>query len=127
MTLRHEFYILASDNTLRAVDLHDWATWFEENHTRRQLARSAVPHGRVSTVFLGLDHNFDPAGPPLVFETMVFGGPHDQYQRRYATYGEAMAGHAQTVAMASAGSTWWLRLALRLTTVAKRSWRWVMS
>ena len=29
----------------------------------------------ASTVFLGLDHQLTEDGPPLLFETMVFGGP----------------------------------------------------
>ena len=45
----------------------------------------------VSTVWLGLNHNFA-EGPPLIFETMVFGGP-EEYQERYATLEEANAGH----------------------------------
>lgn len=53
---------------------------------------------RVSTVWLGLDHNFEPDGPPLIFETMVFGGPLADYQWRYATEAEAVAGHDQVVA-----------------------------
>jgi hypothetical protein len=48
---------------------------------------------KVSTVFLGLDHNYSLDGPPLLYETMIFGGEHDQYQERYATRDEALAGH----------------------------------
>jgi hypothetical protein len=47
---------------------------------------------RVSTVFLVLDHSHG-SGRPVLYETMVFGGPHDQYQERYATRAEAVAGH----------------------------------
>lgn len=54
----------------------------------------------VSTVFLSLDHNFTLEGPPILFETMVFGGQHDHYQRRYRTLGEAKKGHWETVEMA---------------------------
>lgn len=50
----------------------------------------------VSTVFLGLDHRFG-QGEPLVFETMVFGGPLDQEQERYSTWDEAEAGHKAMV------------------------------
>lgn len=46
----------------------------------------------VSTVHLGLDHRYG-GGSPLIFETMIFGGEHDQYQRRYSTEEEAMRGH----------------------------------
>jgi hypothetical protein len=46
----------------------------------------------VSTVFLGLDHSFG-GGPPLLWETMIFGGKHNDYQTRYTTYDEARLGH----------------------------------
>jgi hypothetical protein len=51
-------------------------------------------------VFLGIDHNFFGDGPPILFETMVFGGPMDQDQRRYSTWDEAEFGHAAIVALA---------------------------
>jgi hypothetical protein len=47
---------------------------------------------RVSTVFLGIDHAWE--GPPLLFETMVFGGPLDEEMERYSTWEEAERGHA---------------------------------
>lgn len=43
--------------------------------TWKRVALTIVHEGcEVSTVFLGLDHSWTPGGPPLVFETMVFGG-----------------------------------------------------
>jgi hypothetical protein len=54
----------------------------------------------VSTVFLGLNHQYGD-GPPLIFETMVFGGKYDQEQERYATEAQALEGHARWVALAS--------------------------
>ena len=53
----------------------------------------------VSTIFMGLDHNFSNEGPPILFETMVFGGALDQEQARYATWEEAEAGHKAMVEM----------------------------
>ena len=47
----------------------------------------------VSTVFLGMDHSFGGGGHPVLFETMIFGGEHDQYQERYCTWDEAEKGH----------------------------------
>jgi hypothetical protein len=38
------------------------------------------------------------ASVPIIFETMVFGGPLDQEQWRYATKEAALAGHDQAVA-----------------------------
>lgn len=55
----------------------------------------------VSTVWLGIDHSFGTPGPPIIFETMIFGGPHDQEQWRYSTEAAALAGHDQAVALAS--------------------------
>jgi hypothetical protein len=51
----------------------------------------------VSTVFLTIDHNFRDEGPPIVFETLVQGGPLDDWMRRYATWEDAEEGHAETV------------------------------
>lgn len=53
----------------------------------------------VSTVFLGLNHNFSDKGPPILFETMVFGGKFDGEQRRYSTYKAAEEGHLQVCEM----------------------------
>lgn len=53
----------------------------------------------VSTVWLGLDHNWNMTGPPLIFETMVFPWTScgDIYMRRYSTEEQALAGHRETV------------------------------
>ena len=48
----------------------------------------------VSTVWLGVDHRIGD-GPPLIFETMVFGGPLSKHHVRYSTEAEALAGHAE--------------------------------
>lgn len=46
----------------------------------------------VSTVLLVLDHQWGD-GPPIIFETMVFGGRWDQEMDRYSTEAQALAGH----------------------------------
>lgn len=50
----------------------------------------------ISTVWLGLNHNWDD-GPPHIFESMVFGGTLDGETRRYSTWEQAEAGHAELV------------------------------
>lgn len=92
-------YILESDGTIRPEpDLLTWARWFEK--ADRRIAQDFLPNGvRVSTVFLGLNHSFR-SGPPLLFETMIFGGEHDQFQERYRTRDEALAGHALALELA---------------------------
>lgn len=52
----------------------------------------------VSTVFLGLDHAFGRTARPVLFETMIFGGPEDGDQRRWCTEEEAQRGHNAIVA-----------------------------
>ena len=69
--------------------------------TKRKIELTNLPDGKVvSTVWLGLDHQFGD-GPPLIFETMVFPSNEDfgdLDSRRYSTEQEAVAGHATMVA-----------------------------
>lgn len=86
-------------------DLIKWAKWFERADNLRRVCNTHVPDdsGRtvtVSTVFLGLDHNFSRRGGPVLWETMVFGGPEeiDQTMTRCAGGREqAEAMHAEMV------------------------------
>ena len=51
----------------------------------------------VSTVWLGLNHQFGD-GPPQIFETMIFGKvPFDQDLVRYSTEQQALDGHRRTM------------------------------
>lgn len=60
---------------------------------------------RVSTVFLGMDHNWSQAGPPILFETMLFGTPdEDNPMVRYSTEQQAREGHEAIVAALRDGS-----------------------
>jgi hypothetical protein len=66
---------------------------------------------RISTVWLALDqdaiwrtiHGQDHAVPPVLFETMVFGGHRDRERERWTTEDAARAGHAETVATLTSG------------------------
>lgn len=63
----------------------------------RRVAEDRIGHVWVSTVWLGVNHQFIPGGPPLIFETMIFGGPQDEDCWRYSTEEEALAGHRLAV------------------------------
>lgn len=84
-------------NAVMEPDLIKWARWFET--ANRKLAQDIVGAVRVSTVFLGLDHGFVPEEPPILWETMIFGGEHDLWQDRYASKADALAGHAAALKM----------------------------
>jgi len=91
------WYILdAERHPVKCRDLMAWARWMEESRAddRTRVAHTEITTGEhVSTVFLGLDHRFGGEGPPILFETMVFGGPHDGEMQRYATWDDAETGH----------------------------------
>jgi len=54
----------------------------------------------VSTVFLVLNHAFD-GGTPVLYETLVFGGPLDGDGTRYCFRDEAFEGHQEWVRKAA--------------------------
>lgn len=101
-------YILDGHKAVPVDDIETWGRWFET--ADRQVAKDMVGSLRVSTVFLGLDHNFL-GGRPLPFETMVFDDKGERpfagvldIQERYATWDEAVAGHAEVLARVIAAS-----------------------
>jgi hypothetical protein len=57
---------------------------------------------RVSTVWLGLNHRWGP-GPPLYWETMIFGGDHDEDQWRYSSREAALDDHERITRALRAG------------------------
>lgn len=101
----HGRYVLDSQgNPVPEPDLLKWGLWMERAIKHRIVSQVQLENGvKVSTVFLGLDHNFCMIGPPLLWETMIFGGPHDQWQQRYSTREDALLGHLQAVELAQHG------------------------
>lgn len=89
-----EYYILI-DRLPVAVDMMTWARWFQD--ADRSIGDDRIGNARVSTVFLGINYNMRMGGEPILFETMIFGGPLNDEQWRYATYDEAERGHAEAV------------------------------
>lgn len=77
-------------------DVMAWAALYEVDDYRR-VAFDEVGDAAVSTVWVGLDMRFWPGSPPMIFETMIFGGDHDGAQWRWATEEQARAGHQRVV------------------------------
>ena len=90
----NQYYILNGHETA-PVNFDNWVRWFK-NTQNRHVADEKVGDVRISTVFLGLDHSWD-GPPPLLFETMVFGGPLDMDMERYTTWKQAEDGHKRMV------------------------------
>ena len=72
----------------------------------KRVAEDTIHGVWISTVYLGLDHNFYADGPPLIYETLTFNG-WGEFSDRYPTRQEALEGHARICAQ-----------------VRKLGWRW---
>ena len=91
---RDRYYYILDGEQVVSVDAARWSAWYEFHYHERIIARTVVHEGiEVSTVFLGLDHRFGESGPPILFETMVFGGLCDGDIQRYPTMEESRRGH----------------------------------
>jgi hypothetical protein len=111
----HDVYF---DRQGRPMEMLDWAQKHEDDDYRT-VAQHWVRGWMVSTVWIGINHNFTRQGPPVIFETMIFAPKDvtvgredwedgddaagtmadlDQYQERYATEAAAQAGHDRALA-----------------------------
>ena len=93
------------------LKLMEWMKLFDDPKDRmakKRVTETTLADGKwISTVWLGLDHSFG-AGPPLIFETMVFpakGDMGDLDCERYSTEAEAQEGHARMVQKWSAAAS----------------------
>lgn len=91
-------YQIYYDRQGRPISRDEAIPLFEERPLDRRVAYDEIGDVTVSTVHLVINHQFDPTLPPLIFETMIFGGPFDMHQWRYATEAEAIAKHDQILA-----------------------------
>lgn len=109
-SLATEGFLLYYDRD--GIPLPSVQAWAELNQdwSYKRVARTTVVSAAdlavaydVSTVWLGIDHSFGGDGPPLIFETIVFGdGAEDLSGNRYATWNEAVAGHHELVVTVAA-------------------------
>lgn len=88
-------YILQGHEPVQCPSAVEWARWFET--ADRRVAFDKIETVEISTVFLGLDHAFGLGPTPLLFETMVFGGPLNDEMQRYTTWDAAVVGHQRLV------------------------------
>jgi hypothetical protein len=78
------------------VAVNSLSEWQEYLHSAQNLvAETIVGSSKISTSFSGFDLTF--GEPPLLFETMVLGGPHHGRMQRYSTWEQALKGHDDSV------------------------------
>lgn len=103
MNLNH--YMLDQNHRPYVVSLLTWANWFESGDRFVARTKCSCDTCFVSTIFLGLDHSFGD-GPPVLFETMVFGGAMDGYQDRYTTWERAELYHELVIGQVESLPVW---------------------
>lgn len=81
------------DRNGQRMPFEEWAKAFE-NIDDRRIDLTEFPDGDfVSTVWLGINHNFSGIGLPLIFETMSYESGKWVDGDRYSTEEEARKGH----------------------------------
>ena len=90
------WYILDEKNKPVVSTIVDCGIWLKNNPERKAVKQEKIGDILVSTVFLGLDHAWN-SDIPVLWETMIFGGEHDQYQDRYTSIEDAVEGHQKAV------------------------------
>lgn len=94
------YHKLDENKNVIPSSLKEWADFVEGRlpTNYKHIGDDEVNGKRISTVFLGLCHSFDPCNNvPIVFETMIFDSDHGIYQDRYSTYKEAEDGHHRAI------------------------------
>lgn len=89
------YYKLVDEKVIPCEDVKEWSKYFEKNRKIKYTKISETVS--VSTVFLGIDHSFNEMYPPILFESMIFGGDQDQFQQRYNSIEDAKKGHEDIV------------------------------
>ena len=99
-------YKLDGQTPVLCHDLTDWAETMKHN---RHVKDEQIGDTRISTVFLGLDHNHSwQGGPPILFETLVFaknGLSEDDWMERCSTWEEAEKMHQRMVDLVRSSSS----------------------
>jgi hypothetical protein len=88
------FYILGKDNNPIPCEAKDCGEMWRMVDNR--IKRTSGFFYIVSTVFLGIDHNFtENQDSPILFETAIMNGTKISVLERHATYQEAVSYHDQ--------------------------------
>lgn len=94
--MSNEFYKLDGKIPVPVDSILELGEMFMDPKTR--IVRQTLLTGaiKISTVFLGINHNFGRSTEPILFETMVFGSV-NEHMERYSTWDEAEKGHDEVL------------------------------
>jgi hypothetical protein len=89
-----DFYFQKDDGSVERVTDNTSEFAILNSIGKRIIQQTSQGDVTVSTVFLMFDHNFRNDGPPILWETMIFGGKHNGDTTRYISAKDAKLGHA---------------------------------
>lgn len=90
-------YVIVKGQPIHEPDLYKWSDWYQRNHRRHRIGDTRIGDQRISTRNMGLDLAWGRSNPPVLWETMIFGGPHDMAQWRYTSRQAAIETHTRIV------------------------------
>ncbi|CAJ4971334.1 Uncharacterised protein [Burkholderia pseudomallei] len=94
--MNRNLYVLDGHEPRRARSVLEWMQWFA--NADRTIALTSIDDIEVSTVFLGIEHEYSPhghlRGQPVLFETAIFETSKVVRVFRYRTWDEAARAHA---------------------------------
>lgn len=91
------------DRAGEEITIDQWSALIADLAYKRVAYTTLVDGTEISTVWLGMNHRFLGEGPPVIFETMIFGSTAlAEEQWRYATEMQARDGHQHAVDLAVA-------------------------
>lgn len=94
-------FVLDGKKVVPCRCLSDWGEMWTNNSKARTVAVTYANEYTVSTMFVGMESfEYDEKGNPLVFETMIFGGKHDEHCYKHGTWEDAELGHIEAVKIA---------------------------
>jgi hypothetical protein len=98
------FYVLKDGKPVPERDPRNAGAFIGSHVDKTLLRASNGTEICISTVFLGVDHNYSGKGPPVLWKTMIFwdGNDLDSWQKRYTSEEAAREGHQAGVAMVKA-------------------------
>jgi len=109
-TPRDYYKLNEKGEPIKCASMIEWAMWYEKNRWERVVKQTRVRGCLISTVFLGLDHNWC-GGPPILWETMVFGRNLDkECERCPGSREQAETMHARQVRLVIENHPWELKI-----------------
>lgn len=100
----YDYYRLDENKNAIPCTKREWENQREEMRKNDSIhvARDKINNKWISTVWLGLNHNFidEDDNRPHIFETMILDEEKDEwmnYEERYSTWAEAEEGHKKAL------------------------------